>query len=1389
METEINLPFTLRFPLQKAREALAAGNYDKAKNHQLDFIEMGVMWLTHLLFVMLSSQPDAADVCTAHARLLARKRPLSMGDWVAALTPLLVAAEQLLPEHPLVVSLGENLLRGSKRKRRNALLGDGKMPGPVTLRNTYKGHGVTRSDEKNRELTEKLQVYVDMMAAAVAPLEDATVESPELPPTEAPVLKGDNGPVRGYILKWSKDEGRKSKDEGQRSKDERLRSKDEGQRSKDEGQGSKVEGQRTMVNGQWSMFNDLDMFPLFFHNSKGVPFILQTLMEGGLAQYLTSDADTDPQRTDLMNPAIDRRMKSVWAPFSVETTLTWEELCERLHDESTRYLNRVYKEKKYNQELFVERHTLTDVLHRFWESPQTLFPMVGEAGQGKTNQLCHWTEGLIAEGKAVLVFNAADFAEMSLDARLKTILGFSSRYPMEKVVASVHRLAEEQGEDIYIMFDAVNECLHYAPDAQAPAVIGDEEAEVEGPLELFRAMRRLFIGEGMSRFKVLFTCRTYTWKNVLQPTLPKDDPTVFGVGEEEAVVRGFSDEEAERAYQIYRRLFQMHTNFGDLPRSIRLRLKDPLILKYVATNYLGQPLGKESDAYTSTSLFALMLSEIANSYAGQQQVEIIHRMGAWMLKQYLEGNPIDGLAISSLRQAEEGTDLALIRDLTLKADGISIAYGELLNRAERSVLRESEKAEGESTSTAVQFVYERFLEYVMAEQFVEMQRAKLDSAAPIPAAAYIDAINRAAMNVVMMGVLRNALIIDLLRTGSTQTIVELAARHSDDFRVMMLVSETIDTLVRENFEQQVFSLMDAMLQPMAEEADTLRLRKVASSAIVNGLLLTDYFNENLYSHDALSLLWRLMLDPLTDVSNNACMYAYYLSNHRHTLGYLPIRQNLTRRIVEEMYRLLKEASVFSLATNKERRREAMVFLETGTRLCVLLIIDTQLAISRTRDAAELERLHAEVGHLMDAMRNIVRHFTWNYRVVRLLMPFLQTAMRTQITFQGEYVNNAAEYQGCWDDSVVQPHAPQERWSRERLAEMTRFFDFYHRFDGCYEGNAKAQAEAEAFRAFTPAILDAYMSGDSLSYFVLERTLVIVGSRDWSLVSPIITELFSQRYRETEWFRYSQMSILYVLLQIQIHSGPNADVEEIYAREAEDWTRACRGLFPARNSKQANPMGLYKRNVLTWYAVVETTRTGDGLPREGALQPVPLIYRLIDEAVAAGDKEMLYHIVENISEMIADFGLIRTGLGLLKTIMQRFDTEEKVAASDAIDVSKRGGIYTFDLVRLVGNVLSTAKNYYGAQVDAFIRTDIAGLTFPGVATYHEDILSYHPSGEALSDLFTHKFGKFLMWSLLNIPEVDAFSAESIKAIPTAHNCFGWYEGVVRILMRHMFGVKV
>ena len=117
------------------------------------------------------------------------------------------------------------------------------------------------------------------------------------------------------------------------------------------------------------------------------------------------------------------------------------------------------------------------------------------------------------------------------------------------------------------------------------------------------------------------------------------------------------------------------------------------------------------------------------------------------------------------------------------------------------------------------------------------------------------------------------------------------------------------------------------------------------------------------------------------------------------------------------------------------------------------------------------------------------------------------------------------------------------------------------------------------------------------------------------------------------------------------------------------------------------------------------------------------------------------------------------------------------------------MYQYDLVKLVGNVFSTAKNYYGSQVDAFIQKEVAGLSFPGAPTYREEILNYHPSGETLSDLLTHRFGNFLMWGLLNVEKADDFAIEAIGASTRTKDSFGWYEQGVKIFIKHFFGVRI
>ena len=858
----------------------------------------------------------------------------------------------------------------------------------------------------------------------------------------------------------------------------------------------------------------------------------------------------------------------------------------------------------------------------------------------------------------------------------------------------------------------------------------------------------------------------------------------------------------------------MGTDFKNISRPVALRLKDPLILKYVCTNYLGCALTDSMGDYTSISLFEKMLTDIGNSYAGWRQIDIVNALSDWFLDNYLSGQPIDGVALGDVRQAPAGSPLGILASLLLKDDGISIAYGELLNKAERPMLREVEKQTEQGEVVYIQFIYERFLEYIIGRRFVDRQLA-LAADGPIAAEVFVEALQKGVANVVFMGAMRNALIIDYLRTHDASTLMALAARHSENFTVLTLVNETLDTLIRENYEDELFSILGAMLsysdaehndkiarynevirlieanqstpevvaehrELSAQLSPLIRLRNTALVSTMNGVLLSDYFNEGLYRHDALQLVWSLMLDDVLEVRNTACMYAYYLSNRHFTLNYSPLRSNLIRRLVEEMYAIVEEHGLLSTALHARWRKRSVSFFETATRLCVLLIVDCQLAGGDERK---------EIAPLLDLMRSVVRHLTWNYRVMRAVMPFIQIAMRRQITFQSDYVNNAIEYQNCWNNALIPTTAPRGKWSREVMKELVSFSCFYNDY-GTDASNPARQAEAERFLGYRDAILDAYTTGDSLSYFVLERVLAIMGVADWAYVEPIMSTFFTDSYRQTEWFSYSQMSMLYVLLQIEVQSAhSNADLLRIYEQESRDWTCRCRGLFKARSSEKANVKGVYKRNVLTWYGVVYATHFGDGICREGDSRPVPLFYELIDKASQERDKELLYHIIENISELIADFGFVKTGLALLKYIMQQFETQTQVDSIDAVDVSARGGIYGYDLVRLVGNVMSTAKNYFTDEVDNFIRSEISGLKFPGVSAYSEEILSYHPSGETLSDLFTHKFGKFLIWSLIHEPAVDRFAIEAIGQVTESSDSLSWFARVVKILMRHLFGVKL
>jgi len=1339
-----HLPYTLSFPVENAMTAIDQQQYGKAMNHMLDFFEISIPFVSFVFLRLLQGKSDQNQqiqkILEAYVNKIDQKRPLSLGDWLnELLNPLLLTAIKFMSENPLTASFEGSIME----KRKNILLGDKHTPSIVQIRNEYRGHSTTLSEGIYCDVVTQLEPRFIKLLEALRPLTSCKYD----------IREGTYAIIYDETPCWR-----------------------------------------------------IDLYPLVFTNDKDYRYVFHTLKDEH-ACYLSSNENAVTLATYDMNAAIDKDLQRILPSFDIAKNLNWMEIIHFMQEESARYLDRVYAEKKYNRELFVEREKLTQTLHTFWNSDTIVFPLTGEAGQGKTNQLCYWTEQLIADNKPVLIFNSSNFADCTLDNMLKFTFGYNYRKDITRLLDAIHEKAVENNQPVYIFFDALNECLKYA----------EAEENVEGPLALYQAIRRLFCTSDYTHFKILLTCRVYTWKNVILPIIKDNDTVLFTTDDEGGMVRGFDREETERAYVIYQQLYQMHTPFTELDRRVTLRLKDPLILKFTSANFLGSNLPSSPERYTSLSLFSQMMDSIGNSYAGNRQREILERISDYILDLYMKGFPVDGLSVEDLKIAftDPASELHHLAQLIYKKDGISIAYAELLNKADRPILKEVCRSDQHGDHHYIQFVYERFLEYVMGDALLRVGYQKFGNDRPLPAAFWVDVLKGISPNVVFMGAIRNALIKNSVYHGDFSTLIDLEYQWGEDYTILSLATETINTMIRENFEDELFKLMLQLLDSRTEElpliesfnnvvkailsnqadnqviadhkrlseqlAPTIRLKKLASVSIVNGILLTDYFNENLYRHDAFELLWKVMLDPIYDIRNDACMYTYYLSNKRYTLEYTPLQENLTVHIVKEMYQNIKTRGLIRNFALKSHRANAMIYLETASRLCVLMIIDH----SRYDD----ERSKEIVSDMLNELRSIFRYLTGNLYFIRLFLPVFQIAMKRQITFQSDYVNNAIEYQTFWDNDTFKDNAyHQISWNRQDINELMSFSHHFERF-GYHNDSPECRAEEQRFATFQEKILSAYKTGDSFSLFVIERMLVVMGVSRWENIAPIVERFFTDEFRQAPWFDYCQMSMLYVLYQLGYNAPEQIDqLLRIFADEAVDWTCRNRGLFRGRRSERANTKGLYKRNLMCWYAVVYCSHAGDGVPLDGDERPVPRFYELIDKAIDTNDKELLYHLIENISELITDIGYIQTALHLLKHILIRYDTQAKVDALNAIRLD-REGIYQYDLVRLVGNIFSTAKNYDSQVIDLFIQREIVGLSFPGVNTYREEILNYHPSGEDLSDLLTHRFGNFLMWGLLNVGAADDFAIEAIAASTQTKDSFAWYEQCVKIFIKHFFGVKI
>lgn len=1320
------LPFSLSHPLEQYRLQRADGVYSKAMNYALDFFEISAQYLSIVMVGMVrASATETMPVgAVAVINKIDTKRPLSFGDWANDILPKAVAAaRECLPDEPLTVAM--TAVAGPKR---NLWLGSKREKSLVQIRNEYKGHGTTLAESIYEEVVGMIEERVEELAAAIVVLE----QYPERPDKS-----------HFYI--------------------------------------------GTVAHGE------VDVYPLIHHNEKGQPYVFQSLKDEEVS-FISSDEHAVTRITDAFNAELDRWAQAIVPSFDISKEQNWAELRQVMADYSQEYLHHMYSEKKYNQELFVERDQLSAIFRSFRESDDRLLPLLGEAGQGKTTQLCHWTEQLMQSDDAVVTFASSEFAEGRLEQRLRELFGLSYKKDIHRFLASLNDKAVQAGRQVCFLFDAINEVLAYPG------------AEGSSPLALYRDIYALFGKHELTAFRVLFTCRNYTWQNELRPEQKQQDMTLFSRLGEEATVRSFTDEEISRAYTIYQDLYQMQTLYEQIERKNIIRIKNPLILKIVCTNYLGHNLPEDNSRYTSLALFDKMIDDISHSYAGGKQTAILRELTAVILRSYEAGVAQDSILLEDLRQARFAEEAPLYKtaNLVYNDKGTTIAFEELLNKPERPILRliKDEK---------IQFIYERFLEYMLARAYFERERARVAEGTPIPAEVYVETMQHAAVNEVFMSTLRNVLIMDYMHTSDPQTIIRLASEYSDNFSIVTLIADVLNSLVTENYEAQLFPLLQVLLTyTEADRRETIdeynRIWKIieknkaddetiarykelsalitpmmnrkhlATGTLVNGVFMTDYHNEQLYTYDPYALLDLVMEDTITEIRDNACLLIYYASHKTHTAGYTPLRENITRQIVKRMYGYINRSPLITLVNGKRRKR-IVTYLETGTRINILMIIDRVLAGDAQQDGDN----GIQISTIFDDITSVAKHLTANFTLFRVLLPFVQLIMRRQVLFQSDYVNNVIEYQTFWEDNVIPQDGGADRWGRNDLAAIAPFAYLYSK-----RGQADAPTNAQ-WQEWIPKILSAYQTGDSLSYFAMERLLIIAGMADYENVAPIVRALRGGSNRDTEWFDYSQMSFIYVLYQLGLKMPElPQEVEEMLSEWCVDWTLRCRGWFRGRNSYKANQMQLYKRNVMTWYAMVYCVRHGDN--RDPEQQSVPYFRQLIDRAIVTRDKELLVHLLNNISELVTDSGYIYTSLDLLESVMRQIPSQQVLDELE-INVNLRYPDTKESIITLIGKTLGTAKNYFPQQVNAFLTKDIINLTFPGIDKYKDDILGYNPGGERLSDLFTHKFGNALIYTLIHEQAIDDVVVGALQAAGRTNGSYQWFEEVVKIVFNKMFNLRL
>lgn len=351
-------------------------------------------------------------------------------------------------------------------------------------------------------------------------------------------------------------------------------------------------------------------------------------------------------------------------------------------DGTYRKLMRLFPAHEEDKDIYLANEILKEITREIVRGQKRSLMLVDKAGTGKTNVACRIAERLVGEHPVVLLSGQMELSsEYDIESHIQQRLesAFSGIFTdwMNRVSSSL----QESGKWLFIIIDGINE------NNRRPLLI----QLLKGFLPRLEA----------KRIKVILTCRDLFW-DIFRDTLA---PYLF---ENPVPLHEFSEAEWERAVAAYFRKFEVECT---LDKEARQALRNPLLLRFFCEAHRGQRLGRVSNLRL-LSVFDLYIKRTGQSISERHE----------FLKPESVLNLLIAVAYNMWKRRSNNVSQVDVGVGPEASSDATSVYNLVVS--ENIILEEA--SHSYSIRKSVRFLYDEFMEYMIARSWVDEISASPD---------------------------------------------------------------------------------------------------------------------------------------------------------------------------------------------------------------------------------------------------------------------------------------------------------------------------------------------------------------------------------------------------------------------------------------------------------------------------------------------------------------------------------------------------------------------------------------------------------------------------------------------------------------------------------------